>query len=199
MSLDRRSRRSARHDDDTLQLSFLDVLSCGLGASIALFLAYSVLPHLGTVGVRSADPGHNSVAGMRAGVEDPEAEVARNAVAWMQVKFLPPTGPDLQTTWSGLRSGRSLTYVERDATGHLSGLAAFSDGLAGGNSPRLEITGGGSWIDQRAFVQICVGGRCRSTVMELAATARGPSGTIQIEFLSDAENWIHLRSGEGSQ
>lgn len=40
----------ALEDDDTLGLSFLDVLCCGLGAAIALFLIFSVLEHSGVVG-----------------------------------------------------------------------------------------------------------------------------------------------------
>jgi hypothetical protein len=34
--------------EDVLSLSFLDVLSCGLGAAIYLFLIFSIMPHLGT-------------------------------------------------------------------------------------------------------------------------------------------------------
>lgn len=36
--------------EDTLSLSFLDVLSCGLGAAIYLFLIFSVMPHVGQTG-----------------------------------------------------------------------------------------------------------------------------------------------------
>lgn len=36
--------------EDTLALSFLDVLSCGLGGAICLFLIFSVMPHVGHTG-----------------------------------------------------------------------------------------------------------------------------------------------------
>lgn len=39
------------HDEDVLSLSFLDVLCCGLGAAIYLFLVFSVMPHIGVAGL----------------------------------------------------------------------------------------------------------------------------------------------------
>ena len=56
------------NEGDNLALSFLDVLSCGLGSTIALFLILSVLPHVG-----SDKPGASAVAG--------SAEELRNAGA----------------------------------------------------------------------------------------------------------------------
>lgn len=41
---------------DTLGLSFLDVLSCGLGASIYLFLVFSVMPHSGQANAATQSP-----------------------------------------------------------------------------------------------------------------------------------------------
>lgn len=47
---------AAREEEDTLALSFLDVLCCGLGATIYLFLVFSVLPHTGEESGASASP-----------------------------------------------------------------------------------------------------------------------------------------------
>lgn len=51
---------------DTLSLSFLDVLSCGLGAAIYLFLLFSVMPHVGQVGAgqrsRASAEGTDAIA-----------------------------------------------------------------------------------------------------------------------------------------
>ena len=43
-----KSREELPRSEDVLTISFLDVLSCGFGAAIYLFLVFSIMPHNGT-------------------------------------------------------------------------------------------------------------------------------------------------------
>ena len=70
----RRKRRAFSDEpplagEDVLSLSFLDVLSCGLGAAIYLFLIFSIMPHLGaTLGAsegRQSSKGYSDAVGIQ--------------------------------------------------------------------------------------------------------------------------------------
>lgn len=69
--------------EDTLSLSFLDVLSCGLGAAIYLFLIFSVMPHIGQAGAgtsaRSEALGHDASAGTIGAKFDNWHDIVANA------------------------------------------------------------------------------------------------------------------------
>lgn len=69
--------------EDSLSLSFLDVLSCGLGAAIYLFLIFSVMPHIGQAGAgtsaKSEALGHDANAGTVGAKFDNWHDVVANA------------------------------------------------------------------------------------------------------------------------
>jgi hypothetical protein len=74
----------------TLAISFLDVLSCGLGAAILLFLVFSVLPHQG---VSQSSGERDLVAGLGAeirelGVDIDDKDEVRSFNSTVLLKFL---------------------------------------------------------------------------------------------------------------
>ncbi len=86
--------------EDTLSLSFLDVLSCGLGATTFLFLLFSVMPHLGATSVSAGSQMGTEkapITGGNIGMLGPPAKVA----AWQVVLELPNSVTTSLVTWRG--------------------------------------------------------------------------------------------------
>jgi hypothetical protein len=78
--------------EDTLSLSFLDVLSCGLGAAIYLFLIFSVMPHVGQTGAGERTPsqltGKGTVSRSVGAKIDGWNDIVKNAPIEILVTFI---------------------------------------------------------------------------------------------------------------
>lgn len=83
--------------EDTLALSFLDVLSCGLGAGICLFLIFSAMPHIGQTGsglnLQSDVLGQDAIARNVGAKFNDWDEVVRNAPIQIIVSLNYTAGP----------------------------------------------------------------------------------------------------------
>lgn len=106
--------------DPTVVMCFLDVLSSGLGASILLFLIFSVLPHFGDAGGSARGKGADGAAAAGPGDGDPLDPLARNAIVVFQVTVRHPDAPvdGRRGEWAGLpplRPGAVFTGTEKVA------------------------------------------------------------------------------------
>lgn len=87
---------------DTLSLSFLDVMSCGLGASIILFMVFSVMPHHGQIGSGKQEQALNTVSALESRPVGARFVELRDAVKRSDLQIIvylkksDPGAPELQ-------------------------------------------------------------------------------------------------------
>jgi hypothetical protein len=93
-----KSREDLPRSEDVLTISFLDVLSCGFGAAIYLFLVFSIMPHSGTQTGASQGYSRRQPVSDSAGINALQ-ELAKFAVIEIEVvlndrhAFILPTDP----------------------------------------------------------------------------------------------------------
>lgn len=168
--------------DQTTVMYFLDVLSSGLGASILLFLVFSVLPHFGDVGggqsSRDASDADGEVSAIGAAA-DPMDGLARTAVVTLRVTVVADQGsaPTPESgRWEGLpdRPGSISPGVERvkDKPAQITFVAISSRGVPTGRAIRFGLTPAAE-KDFTAVVIVTVGGFVQRKEVRFA---RQPSG-----------------------
>jgi len=179
----------AQESEDTLSLSFLDVLSCGLGATTFLFLLFSVMPHLGAM---------NFSAGSQMGTEKAAAAdgnigmlgSSAKVAAWQVVLELPNSVAPSQVTWRGFPP-RSQAF--EDPAAGVVRLTRISTRMPGSRA-RVEIDTRPLAAAVVCSFRVVVGGTSVKASVKVDP-AQAESGVVSIDPTNkDPARWI---SGKG--
>jgi hypothetical protein len=129
--------------DPTVVMYFLDVLSSGLGASILLFLVFSVLPHFGDAGGgRQAGAGAGATRGEAGAAGEQLDPLARNAVVRLQVSIERPGKPvdGNEGQWPDLPFAPDVVFTGFQKLGNSPNQLLFEATCLRGLSPERKVT-----------------------------------------------------------
>ncbi len=193
-----------RSTEDVLSLSFLDVLCCGLGAAIYLFLVFSVMPHVGMAGTPDTPQdllaGRDTRAaqvGVRLDIVDP-VEVAPIFVALHVYGVQPGQAEDVIVRWEGFPEQLLLAHGPYDdaSANRVTWLSPQVRGRRRARSVRCEIRDANGVLSgtRRVHVEVQAGGELVRLAGDVAMTTQ--LKLFQLDLTLEPEDWL-TASAEG--
>lgn len=178
---------------DNLALSFLDVLSCGLGGAVCLFLIFSVMPHIGQAGGQARSTGNfvGNEAGRPVGAKFVDLkDQVQNSVISLSVKVRGPANA-LAKAVEFRNLPRQTVFSERGANNLIEWFAFNDNGVS--PTRKIEI-----WARKAQFpigntfcqISVAVGGFTQFTNFPVTRVAGSePVKLLSINLLN-AGNWF---------
>jgi hypothetical protein len=188
-------------EEDALALSFLDVLCCGLGATIYLFLLFSIMPHLGSSG---RDAGQKTGIGSKSAVGALEEEGDRVLIAPVLVQVQFPRGYNLKESdlqWEGFPEERMVqSVIPSSAASPFTVVALVPHGFnpAKGGSRNLVFSVKRKVLQpgtkEPLFVRVCVGGGRQEANLKFPDPAAGAEWVqlVDLDLFHVDKKWIHV-------
>lgn len=174
---------------DNLALSFLDVLSCGLGGAVCLFLIFSVMPHIGQAGGQASSTGNfvGKEAGRPVGAKFVDLkDQVQNSVISVSVKVRGPAD-SLANAVEFRNLPRRTVFSERSANNLIEWFAFNDNGVP--PSRKIEI-----WARKAQFpacqISVAVGGFTQFTNLPVTRVPGSePVKLLSINLLNSG-NWF---------
>jgi hypothetical protein len=182
--------------DGTTVMYFLDVLTSGLGAAILLFIVFSVLPHFGDSGAKSATGAEDPAAGPPVGAAaDPLEAMARQTTVTFAATVVQtsPVAPK-SGRWVGVPPARPGVVREAeefldDRPGERLFLITSQKGVSPDAKVRFELLNPPAG-DFDVVVRVSVGGLPQARTLHFK---HGPSSQWTVDFVPPGGKPVTVR------
>jgi len=151
--------------DDTLSLSFVDCISCGLAAGLFLLIVFAVLPH----SISSQSGGAAKAASKIQFVFD---DTTGSTFADIEIRVENATFDPFQASWSASDEGR-LVFASKARS--VTYFHAFPSGIS---QQAIAFTAPRGKEPPRGFIYLHAGGRSTKTEFDCTGKSASPNGWV---------------------